>query len=58
MMAVLCTAIIPKSCFPLSRCSIYILYIGGSFLNAGGKPAAYFGRNGGQSYLYLPMTVR
>ena len=34
------------------------LYIGGSFLNAGGKPSTYFGRNGGQFYLYLPVMVR
>ena len=38
--------------------TISTLYIGGSFLNAGGKPSAYFGRNGGQSYLYLPMTEK
>jgi hypothetical protein len=34
------------------------VYIGGSFLNAGGKPSAFFGRNGLQYYLYLPVTVR
>jgi hypothetical protein len=42
----------------LIQTSIYTLYIGGSFLNAGDKPSAYFGRNGGLSYLYLPTTMK
>ena len=58
MMAVQRTAIILKSCFLLACCSFFTLYIGGSFLNAGGKPSAYFGRNRGQSYLYLPLTLK
>ena len=38
--------------------TVPILYIGGEFLNAGGKPSAYFGRNGMQFYSYLPLAVK
>lgn len=34
------------------------VYVGGDFLNAGGHPSTYFGRNGRTFYLYLPETVK
>jgi hypothetical protein len=44
--------------YTLATVTVNVFYIGGSFVNAGGKPSAYFGRNGGLYYTYLPTTTR